>query len=56
MTKYSYSEEVEDTEQYSASIGFRCLNYLFQTYQMVFRNFWYIEHYGARVEDDFVTN
>ena len=51
MTKYSYSEEVEDTEHYSASIGF-----LFQTYQMVFRNFWYMEHYDARVEDDFVTN
>ena len=24
-----------------------------QTYQMVFMNYWYIEHYGARFGDDF---
>ena len=26
------------------------LNDQIQTYQMVFMNFWYIKHYGARVE------
>ena len=26
-----------------------------QTYQMVFMNFCYIKHYGARLGDDFVT-
>ena len=26
-----------------------------QTYQMVFMNFWYTKHYGARLGDDFVA-
>ena len=26
-----------------------------QTFQIAFMNFWYIKHYGARVEDDFVA-
>ena len=26
-----------------------------QTYQMVFMNFCYIKHYGARLGDDFVA-
>ena len=30
------------------------LNEVIQANQMVFMNFWYIEHYGARVGDDFV--
>ena len=30
------------------------LKKLFQSYQMVFMNYWYIKHYGARVGDDFV--
>ena len=28
-------------------------NELFQANKMIFMNFWYIEHYGASVEDDF---
>ena len=31
------------------------INEQIQTYQMVFMNFWYIKHYGARVQDDFVA-
>ena len=32
------------------------LNDQIQTYQMVYMNFWYIKHYGARVENDFFAN
>ena len=31
----------------------RRLNELFQTYQIYFMNFWYIEHYAASFGDDF---
>ena len=44
-----YSEQVEDIEHYSASIGD---DWVIQANQMVLMNFWYIEHYGARVGDD----
>ena len=30
------------------------LNEVIQANQMVFMNFWYIEHYGATFGDDFV--
>ena len=50
---FPYSEHVQDIEltvQVLEMIW--VLNELIQTNEMVFMNFWYIEHYGACFRDD----
>ena len=46
---FPYSEQVQDIEHYGAWL----LNELIQANEMVFMNFWYIEHYAASFGDDF---
>ena len=53
ITMFPYSEQVQDIEltvQVLEMIW--VLNELIQANEMVFINFWYIEHYGACFGDD----
>ena len=53
FTMFPYSEQVQDIELYGTMLEMiRMLNELIQANEMVFMNFWYVDHYGASFGDD----